>query len=412
MIETSKHQERVILLGVELPDTENFEMSMEELASLAETAGAEVVSSYRQKREKYDSKSLIGSGKLAEIKAIIDADEIDTVIVNDRLTPRQNVNLEAELGVKVIDRMQLILDIFAMRARSHEGKLQVHLAQLKYMLPRLVGQGVMLSRQAGGIGSRGPGESQLELNRRSIRNQISDIERQLKIVEKNRETGREKRTESQVFKIGLIGYTNAGKSTIMNVLTNDKQYEADELFATLDATTKQIYLQNQFQVTLTDTVGFIQNLPTELVAAFKSTLEESRHVDLLLHVIDASDPNHEEHEKVVLDLLKDLDMQDIPRLAVYNKMDRAENLVATAFPNVRLSARDKGAKSLLRRLILKEVRDLFEPFSIRVHQSQAYKLYDLNKIALLDPYEWTQEYQLITGYIDPKNKWRLEEFYD
>lgn len=412
MIETSKHQERVILLGVELPDTENFEMSMEELASLAETASAEVVSSYRQKREKYDSKSLIGSGKLAEIKAIVDADEIDTVIVNDRLTPRQNVNLEAELGVKVIDRMQLILDIFAMRARSHEGKLQVHLAQLKYMLPRLVGQGVMLSRQAGGIGSRGPGESQLELNRRSIRNQISDIERQLKIVEKNRETGREKRTESQVFKIGLIGYTNAGKSTIMNVLTNDKQYEADELFATLDATTKQIYLQNQFQVTLTDTVGFIQNLPTELVAAFKSTLEESRHVDLLLHVIDASDPNHEEHEKVVLDLLKDLDMQDIPRLAVYNKMDRAENLVATAFPNVRLSARDKGAKSLLRRLILNEVRDLFEPFSIRVHQSQAYKLYDLNKIALLDPYEWTQEYQLITGYIDPKNKWRLEEFYD
>ena len=412
MIETSKHQERVILLGVELPDTENFEMSMEELASLAETAGAEVVSSYRQKREKYDSKSLIGSGKLAEIKAIVDADEIDTVIVNDCLTPRQNVNLEAELGVKVIDRMQLILDIFAMRARSHEGKLQVHLAQLKYMLPRLVGQGVMLSRQAGGIGSRGPGESQLELNRRSIRNQISDIERQLKIVEKNRETGREKRTESQVFKIGLIGYTNAGKSTIMNVLTNDKQYEADELFATLDATTKQIYLQNQFQVTLTDTVGFIQNLPTELVAAFKSTLEESRHVDLLLHVIDASDPNHEEHEKVVLDLLKDLDMQDIPRLAVYNKMDRAENLVATAFPNVRLSARDKGAKSLLRRLILNEVRDLFEPFSIRVHQSQAYKLYDLNKIALLDPYEWTQEYQLITGYIDPKNKWRLEEFYD
>lgn len=412
MIETSKHQERVILLGVELPDTENFEMSMEELASLAETAGAEVVSSYRQKREKYDSKSLIGSGKLAEIKAIVDADEIDTVIVNDRLTPRQNVNLEAELGVKVIDRMQLILDIFAMRARSHEGKLQVHLAQLKYMLPRLVGQGVMLSRQAGGIGSRGPGESQLELDRRSIRNQISDIERQLKIVEKNRETGREKRTESQVFKIGLIGYTNAGKSTIMNVLTNDKQYEADELFATLDATTKQIYLQNQFQVTLTDTVGFIQNLPTELVAAFKSTLEESRHVDLLLHVIDASDPNHEEHEKVVLDLLKDLDMQDIPRLAVYNKMDRAENLVATAFPNVRLSARDKGAKSLLRRLILNEVRDLFEPFSIRVHQSQAYKLYDLNKIALLDPYEWTQEYQLITGYIDPKNKWRLEEFYD
>lgn len=412
MIETSEHQERVILLGVELPDTENFDMSMEELASLAKTAGAQVISSYRQKREKYDSKSLIGSGKLAEIKAIVDADEIDTVIVNDRLTPRQNVNLEAELGVKVIDRMQLILDIFAMRARSHEGKLQVHLAQLKYMLPRLVGQGVMLSRQAGGIGSRGPGESQLELNRRSIRNQISDIERQLKVVEKNRETGREKRTESQVFKIGLIGYTNAGKSTIMNVLTNDKQYEADELFATLDATTKQIYLQNQFQVTLTDTVGFIQNLPTELVAAFKSTLEESRHVDLLLHVIDASDPNHAEHEKVVLNLLKELDMLDIPRLAVYNKMDVAEHFAATAFPNVRISARDKDARSLLRRLIINEIREIFEPFSIRVHQNQAYKLYDLNKIALLDRYDFAEEYETITGYINPKNKWRLEEFYD
>ena len=385
MIETSKRQERVILLGVELPETENFEMSMEELASLAKTAGAEVVSSYRQKREKYDSKSLIGSGKLAEIKAIVEADEIDTVIVNDRLTPRQNVNLEVELGVKVIDRMQLILDIFAMRARSHEGKLQVHLAQLKYMLPRLVGQGVMLSRQAGGIGSRGPGESQLELNRRSIRHQISDIERQLKVVEKNRETGREKRTESQVFKIGLIGYTNAGKSTIMNVLTNDKQYEADELFATLDATTKQIYLQNQFQVTLTDTVGFIQNLPTELVAAFKSTLEESRNVDLLLHVIDASDPNHAEHEKVVLNLLKELDMLDIPRLAVYNKMDVAEHLVATAFPNVRISARDKDARTLLRRLIINEIRENFEPFSIRVHQSQAYKLYELNKNCFARP---------------------------
>ncbi|MCY7187597.1 GTPase HflX [Streptococcus gallolyticus] len=412
MIETSKRQERVILLGVELPETENFEMSMEELASLAKTAGAEVVSSYRQKREKYDSKSLIGSGKLAEIKAIVEADEIDTVIVNDRLTPRQNVNLEVELGVKVIDRMQLILDIFAMRARSHEGKLQVHLAQLKYMLPRLVGQGVMLSRQAGGIGSRGPGESQLELNRRSIRHQILDIERQLKVVEKNRETGREKRTESQVFKIGLIGYTNAGKSTIMNVLTNDKQYEADELFATLDATTKQIYLQNQFQVTLTDTVGFIQNLPTELVAAFKSTLEESRNVDLLLHVIDASDPNHAEHEKVVLNLLKELDMLDIPRLAVYNKMDVAEHLVATAFPNVRISARDKDARTLLRRLIINEIREIFEPFSIRVHQSQAYKLYELNKISLLDHYDFAQEYETITGYINPKNKWRLEEFYD
>ena len=173
---------------------------MEELASLAKTAGGDVRGSYTQKREKYDTKTFVGSGKLEEIAQMVEADEITTVVVNNRLTPRQNVNLEEILGVKVIDRMQLILDIFAMRARSHEGKLQVHLAQLKYLLPRLVGQGIMLSRQAGGIGSRGPGESQLELNRRSVRNQITDIERQLKVVEKNRETLREKRLESPVFR--------------------------------------------------------------------------------------------------------------------------------------------------------------------------------------------------------------------
>ncbi|MCK1234545.1 HflX GTPase family protein [Streptococcus uberis] len=394
MTETNVKQERVILLGVALQKTENVDMSMKELASLAKTAGAEVVGSYTQKREKYDSKTFIGSGKLEELKAMVEAEEVDTVIVNNRLTPRQNSNLEAALEVKVIDRMQLILDIFAMRARSHEGKLQVHLAQLKYMLPRLVGQGIMLSRQAGGIGSRGPGESQLAL------------------VEKNRQTIRDKRIASDTFKIGLIGYTNAGKSTIMNVLTDDKQYEANELFATLDATTKQIYLQNQFQATLTDTVGFIQDLPTELVAAFKSTLEESRHVDLLLHVIDASDPNHSEHEKVVLDILKDLEMLDIPRLAIYNKMDQTNHLTATAFPNVRLSAKEKGSRNLLRRIIVDQIRDILEPFSINVHQDKAYKLFDLNKVALLEPYDFEEEYELISGYIASKNRWRLEELYD
>ena len=412
MHETAESSESVILLGVELPSSQNFDMSMQELASLAQTAGAQVVASYQQKREKYDSKSFIGSGKLQEVASMIEADQIDTVIVNNRLSPRQNANLETAFGVKVIDRMQLILDIFAMRARSHEGKLQVHLAQLKYMLPRLAGQGVMLSRQAGGIGSRGPGESLLELNRRSIRHQISDIERQLKQVERTRSTIREKRLDSFVFKIGLIGYTNAGKSTLMNRLTDKDQYEADELFATLDATTKQIFLKDQFQVTLTDTVGFIGDLPTELVAAFKSTLEESRHVDLLLHVIDASDPNHTEQEEVALDILKDLDMLDIPRLAIYNKMDQAQDLVATAFPNIRLSLREPESRQILRRQILDEIEQLFLPFSIKVSPDKFYKLYDLSKYALLDSYQFDQEPQEISGFIAEKNKWRLEEFYD
>ena len=411
MIETEKKQERVLIVGVELQGMENFDMSMEELASLAKTAGAEVVGVYTQKREKYDSKTFVGSGKLEEIAQMVDADEVSTVVVNNRLTPRQNVNLEEILGVKVIDRMQLILDIFAMRARSHEGKLQVHLAQLKYLLPRLVGQGIMLSRQAGGIGSRGPGESQLELNRRSVRNQITDIERQLKVVEKNREVVREKRLESPIFKIGLIGYTNAGKSTIMNALTSKTQYEADELFATLDATTKSIHLTGNLQVTLTDTVGFIQDLPTELVTSFKSTLEESKNVDLLVHVIDASDPNHEEHEKTVLQIMKDLEMLEIPRLTLYNKADKVENFTPTQTPYRLVSAKDPNSRTKLQDILLEKMQELFHPFTIQVPFDQAYRIHELEAIAILAERSYEETGEVITGYIAPKNAWRLEEFY-
>ena len=411
MIETEKKQERVLIVGVELQGMENFDMSMEELASLAKTAGAEVVGVYTQKREKYDSKTFVGSGKLEEIAQMVDADEVSTVVVNNRLTPRQNVNLEEILGVKVIDRMQLILDIFAMRARSHEGKLQVHLAQLKYLLPRLVGQGIMLSRQAGGIGSRGPGESQLELNRRSVRNQITDIERQLTVVEKNREVVREKRLESSVFKIGLIGYTNAGKSTIMNALTSKTQYEADELFATLDATTKSIHLTGNLQVTLTDTVGFIQDLPTELVTSFKSTLEESKNVDLLVHVIDASDPNHEEHEKTVLQIMKDLEMLDIPRLTLYNKADKVADFTPTQTPYRLVSAKDPDSRTKLQDILLEKMQELFHPFTIQVPFDQAYRIHELETMAILTERSYEETGEVITGYIAPKNAWRLEEFY-
>ncbi|MDO4666843.1 MAG: GTPase HflX [Streptococcus sp.] len=412
MIETEKKQEKALLVGVHLLNQNHFDMSMEELVSLTHTAGAEVVATYSQKREKYDSKTFIGSGKLEEIKQMLDSNEVTLVIVNNRLTPRQNINLEESLGVKVIDRMQLILDIFAMRARSHEGKLQVHLAQLKYLLPRLVGQGIMLSRQAGRIGSRGPGESQLELNRRSIRHQIHDIEQQLKQVEKTRSTVREKRLHSSLFKIGLIGYTNAGKSTIMNVLTDKSQYEADELFATLDATTKNVNLGDQFNVTLTDTVGFIQDLPTELVSSFKSTLEESKNVDLLVHVIDASDPHHEEQEKTVLQIMKDLEMSDIPRLTLYNKSDKVADFTPTQIPYTLISAKIQNSKLAIQQAFLDKIKEIFLPFSIKINPEKMYKLHDLESLAIIEKQDYEGNILKLTGFIAEKNKWRLEEFYD
>lgn len=412
MINTEKEQERVLLIGVELPKMDHFLMSMEELARLSQTAGAKVVREIVQKRERVDARSLIGSGKVEEIKNWIEAEEIDSVIVNNRLTPRQNSYLEAQWGVKVIDRMQLILDIFALRARSYEGKLQVHLAQLQYLLPRLVGQGIMLSRQGGGIGSRGPGESQLELNRRAVRNQITDIERQLKAVEKNRSRIRQKRLESPDLQIGLIGYTNAGKSTIMNILGESPQYEADELFATLDATTKKIHLDQNLQATLTDTVGFIQDLPTELVASFKSTLEESKHVDLLIHVIDASDPYHEQEEETVLSLMQELEMDQIPRITLYNKLDRIDDFVPTLNPSSSISAYSPSAKGELKEIILNKLKVLWQPFEIRLSLSKQYKLHELEELALMDKLEYDQEGLTVTGWIAEKNKWRLEAFYE
>lgn len=412
MINTEKEQERVLLLGVELPKMDHFLMSMEELARLTQTAGAKVIKEIVQKRERPDARSLIGSGKVEEIRNWIEAEEIDSVVVNNRLTPRQNTYLETQWGVKVIDRMQLILDIFALRAKSYEGKLQVHLAQLQYLLPRLVGQGIMLSRQGGGIGSRGPGESQLELNRRAVRNQITDIERQLKVVEKNRNRIRQKRLASPDLQIGLIGYTNAGKSTIMNILGESPQYEADELFATLDATTKKIHLDQQLQATLTDTVGFIQDLPTELVASFKSTLEESRHVDLLIHVIDASDPYHEQEEKTVLSLMQELDMNQIPRITLYNKLDRVDDFVPTLNPSSSISAHSPSAKEELKEIIVNKLKALWEPFEIRWPLSKQYRLHELEELALIGTLEYDQAGVYVSGWIAEKNKWRLEAFYE
>ena len=406
-------QEKVVLVGVETFDNhQTFEASMTELASLAATAGAVVTTIFTQKKERLDGKYLVGIGKLQEIKDNLEADEADMVIFNEKLTPRQNVNLEGFLGVKVIDRMQLILDIFALRARSHVGMLQVELAQLKYLLPRLSGsKGLELSRQAGGIGSRGAGESQLETDRRHIRHRLEIIEAQLKKAEKVQENSRQKRNQSNVFKLGLIGYTNAGKSSVFNALTQKIQYEQDELFATLDATTKDFSLQDEFTVTLTDTVGFIQDLPTELVQSFKSTLEESKNVDLLLHVIDASDSNHKIHEDVVESIMKDLEMSDIPVLTVYNKLDLADDFAPTILPNVQISIKSEAGVQQLRQAIIAKIKELFVPFELTLPYEAAYQLPILRKIALIDTVvaEDETETYYVSGSISEREKWRLTE---
>lgn len=413
MIKTEKMQEKVVLVGVETFDNnQTFEASMTELASLAATAGAVVTTVFTQKKERLDGKYLVGIGKLQEIKDNLEADEADMVIFNEKLTPRQNVNLEGFLGVKVIDRMQLILDIFALRARSHVGMLQVELAQLKYLLPRLSGsKGLELSRQAGGIGSRGAGESQLETDRRHIRHRLEIIEAQLKKAEKVQENSRQKRNQSSIFKLGLIGYTNAGKSSVFNALTQKIQYEQDELFATLDATTKDFSLQDEFTVTLTDTVGFIQDLPTELVQAFKSTLEESKNVDLLLHVIDASDSNHKIHEDVVESIMKDLEMSDIPVLTIYNKLDLADDFAPTILPNVQISIKSEVGVQQLRQAIIAKIKELFVPFELALPYEAAYRLPMLRKIALIDTVvaeDETETYH-VSGSISEREKWRLVE---
>ncbi|MBB6176862.1 GTP-binding protein HflX [Anoxybacillus tengchongensis] len=318
-----KKQERVIIVGCQLPhvDDERFSYSLEELASLVHTANGEVVISLTQKRDTIHPATYIGKGKVEELVRLVEQLEPDVVIFNDELSPSQNRNLTKLLHVRVIDRTQLILDIFASRARSREGKLQVELAQLQYILPRLSGQGVELSRLGGGIGTRGPGETKLETDRRHIRGRIDEIKAQLKAVVEHRGRYRQRRKRNAVFQIALVGYTNAGKSTLFNRLTNADAFEENLLFATLDPLTRKLVLPSGYTTLLTDTVGFIQDLPTTLVAAFRSTLEEVKEADLILHIVDSSNPDYIQHEQTVYRLLEELEATNIPMATVYNKRD-------------------------------------------------------------------------------------------
>ncbi|MBQ1916862.1 MAG: GTPase HflX [Lachnospiraceae bacterium] len=327
MINTSEKKEKYIEIAV----TDGYDMdavksSLDELARLLDTAGAESVYQLTQTMESPSPATYIGKGKIDELREFIDAFDADGVISDDELTPAQMGNLEQALNVKVIDRTMLILDIFAQHATTREGKIQVEMAQLQYKSSRLSGSaGVAMSRLGGGIGTRGPGESKLETDRRRIRDRISSLRKQLKEMEKNRENTRKSREKNQIPVFAIVGYTNAGKSTLLNALTGSSVLEEDALFATLDPTTRRMDLGDGWQILLTDTVGFISKLPHNLIDAFHSTLEEAKYADYIIHVIDSSDPSLERNMDVVYKTLNDLQITGKPILTVFNKDDIAEN---------------------------------------------------------------------------------------
>jgi GTP-binding protein HflX len=325
---------RAVLVGVDVGGSGHFDPSLDELALLAESAGDVAVARVIARRKAPDPALFVGSGKADEIKALVAATAAHGVIFDQALSPAQQRNLERHLGVPVADRTALILDIFAARAQSHEGKLQVELARLQYMATRLVGRWSHLERQQGGIGTRGgPGEAQIELDRRMIGDRIKTVKERLEKVKRQRGTQRKARERRGTFSVSLVGYTNAGKSTLFNALVKAKAYAADQLFATLDTTTRSLWLgQAQASVSLSDTVGFIRDLPHKLVEAFRATLQEAAEADLLLHVVDAASPMLAEQQAEVERVLQEIGADQVPQLIVFNKLDLLEDTLQPREP--------------------------------------------------------------------------------
>ena len=322
MIELKQEMEKVILVGVQEQDGDDTERSLKELEELVKTAGASAVGIVIQKREMIHPGTYVGKGKLEEIKELLWETEASGIVCDDELSPAQLGNLRDELDVKIMDRTLVILDIFAARATTSEGKIQVELAQLKYRQSRLTGLGAAMSRLGGGIGTRGPGEKKLEMDRRLIKGRIAQLNRELKEVKRHREVAREHRKKNRIPVIAIVGYTNAGKSTLLNTLTGADVLSEDKLFATLDPTTRGLLLSGKQEVLLTDTVGFIRKLPHHLIEAFKSTLEEAKYADMILHVVDASNPEMDEQMYIVYEILKELGVTEKPIITAFNKQDR------------------------------------------------------------------------------------------
>lgn len=383
---TEQSLETAILVGVHAQTDEdfNFESTMEELASLSQTCQLNVKAQFSQNRTNVDNKFYVGKGKLDEIKAYVEFHDIDVVVANDELTTAQSKTLNGNLNVKIIDRTQLILEIFALRARSKEGKLQVELAQLDYLMPRLQGHGRSLSRLGGGIGTRGPGETKLEMDRRHIRTRMNEIKHQLETVVEHRERYRNKREQNHVFQVALVGYTNAGKSSWFNALAKESTYEKKLLFATLDPKTRQIQINDGFNLIISDTVGFIQKLPTTLIAAFKSTLEEAKNADLLLHVVDSSHPEYRAQYDTVNQIVNDLDMGQIPQAIIFNKKDLHDgSLPATNKPHVFVSSKDEKDIEKVKSLLFNQIKQVLTYYEESVPSANADRLYFLKQHTLI-----------------------------
>lgn len=410
----SKEKALIIAVKKTDQDVERFESSLDELISLTETAGGVVEKVITQNRSQIHPATYIGDGKVNEITEAITEYKIDLVISNDELSAGQIRNLADRFGVRLIDRSQLILDIFAQRAQTKEGMLQVELAQLEYMLPRLHGQGLVLSRLAGGIGTRGPGETKLESDQRHIRRRIDDIKRRLKNVVRQRDQYRKRRKINHVFQIAIVGYTNAGKSTIFNRLTNSSSLEEDQLFATLDPLTRQLQLPSGFEALITDTVGFIQDLPTTLIASFRSTLEEVSEADFILHIVDRSNQDYEQHQETVIKLLEELGAHTIPMLTVYNKEDLIKDeFIPIDRPYISINAFDHDH---IQSLILK-IEDIlkqeWEQYQFQLNPDEGRMIHRLDRETIVtEKYfnEETNQY-IIHGYIQKNHPFKglLEE---